>query len=238
MSAPTSIRTASERTVKSEDSMAPSSAQRSLRLAWLARALHDPELEHGPFEHGGEAALEVLERERSGAPHGELASHYRRIFGHTPGGACPLYELSWLKAGDFASEQELADIGGFYRAFGVALSARERMDHVAVELEFLAYLAHLEARAAEEGREQPREVARQGQRSFLRDHLGRWTPALFERMEARAPEGFYLRLALWARLELDGLCRELDVRPIVHLGEPAGAAPLVASEESEEVMLP
>jgi TorA maturation chaperone TorD len=218
--------------------MTTGAAERSSRLSWLARALHDPELECGAFEFGGDATLEVLERERAGAPPGELASDYRRIFGHTPGGACPLYELSWLKAGDFAAEQELADIGGFYRAFGVALSARERMDHVAVELEFLAYLAHLEARAAEEGREEPREVARQAQRSFLRDHLGRWTPALFERMEARAPEGFYRRLALRARAELDRLCREIDVRPHVSLGEPAGAVPLVASEGAEEVMLP
>lgn len=235
MSAPTSIRTASERTVKNEASMTPSGEQRSSRLAWLARALHDPELEHGAFEVSGDAGLEILEKERAGAPRAELASQYRRIFGHTPGGACPLYELSWLKAGDFAAEQELADIGGFYRAFGVALSARERTDHVAVELEFLAYLAHLEACAAVEGQEEPGEVARQAQRSFLRDHLGRWASALFERMEARAPEGFYRRLALRARSELDRLFRELDVRPIAHLGEPAGAVPLAASEEPEEV---
>ncbi len=80
---------------------------RSASLSWLSRVLCDPELEGGRFETGGVEEIGALERERFVAPRGRLVSDYRRIFGHTPGGACPIYEMSWLKAGDFAAEQDL-----------------------------------------------------------------------------------------------------------------------------------
>ena len=223
--------------------LAPSSRSpeaRSARLAWLSRALYDPELSAGePFETAGDPALEALERERAAADLDRLASEYRRIFGHTPGGPCPLYELSWLAAGDFAAEQELSDIGGFYRAFSVSLSAsaRERVDHAALELEFLAYAAHLEALATEEGDAERGEVARGAQRSFLSDHFGRWAPPFFERMEERAPAGFYRSAARWAREELRRIFADFGVAPAVHVGEPAARA-ASESEEPEEVATP
>jgi TorA maturation chaperone TorD len=213
---------------------------RSTRLAWLSRALDDPQLSAGqPFETGGGRALERLERERGAASTDRLASDYRRIFGHTPGGPCPLYELSWLRAGDFAAEQELSDIGAFYGAFAVRLSAsaRERIDHAALELEFLAYAAHLEARAAAEADAERAAIAREAQRSFLRDHFGRWAPPFFERMEERAPAGFYRSAARWAREELPRIFADLDVAPAVHVGEPAARTARV-SEEPEEVATP
>lgn len=222
---------------------APSSRSpeaRSARLAWLSRALYDPELSAGqPFETGGDRALERLERERAASSADQLATDYRRIFGHTPGGPCPLYELSWLRAGDFAAEQELSDIGAFYRAFAVRLSgsARERIDHAALELEFLAYAAHLQARAAAEADAERAAVVREAQRSFLRDHFGRWAPPFFERMEERAPEGFYRSAARWAREELPRIFADLDVTPAVHVGEPAARAASL-SEEPEEVATP
>lgn len=213
---------------------------RSVRLSWLSRVLCDPELSPpGPFDTAGDGALEGLERERTAVPKDRLASDYRKIFGHTPGGPCPLYELSWLAAGDFAAEQELSDIGGFYSAFSLRLldSARERLDHAALELEFLAYAAHLEAEAAAQGDAERRGIAREAQRLFLRDHLGRWAPPFLERMEERAPAGFYRSAASWARRELPTVFADLDVAPAVHVGEPAARAATVP-EEPEEVTKP
>ncbi len=213
---------------------------RSASLSWLSRVLCDPELEGGCFETGGVEDVGALERERFVAPRALLVSDYRRIFGHTPGGACPIYEMSWLKPGDFAAEQELSDIGAFYAAFGMRLapSARERLDHAALELEFLAYAAHLEARAAAQGDAERSDVAREAQRSFLRDHFGRWAPALFERMEERAPAGFYRSAAHWARGELARLFAELDVKPALHVGEPMAARPAGEPEGPEGVATP
>jgi TorA maturation chaperone TorD len=77
---------------------------------------------------------------------------------------------------------ELADIAGFYRAFGVEVSpGSERADHITTELEFMHLLAVKESIALqEEGEGEHAEVCRGASRAFLRDHLGRWAPRLGE----------------------------------------------------------
>ncbi len=209
---------------------------RRMRLAYLSRVLHDPELgTGGALETGGDEALERMEAMRAAMAADALASHYRWIFGHTPGGACPVYELSWLPAGDFASEQELSDIGGFYRAFGVSVGPmRERLDHMAIELEFLAYAAHMEAEAERGGSLSLRDVSRRAQRSFLRDHLGRWAPAFFERMEARAPAGFYRELARFGARCVAQLVEELEIEPALRVVVDSGALAEPAARDRME----
>lgn len=74
---------------------------------------------------------------------------------------------------------ELADIAGFYRAFGVEVTpGTERVDHVAAELEFMHLLALKEALAEESGESERASVCRDAAAAFLRDHLGRWSAKL------------------------------------------------------------
>ena len=75
---------------------------------------------------------------------------------------------------------EMADVGGFYKAFGVELGeGDERVDHIAAELEFMNLLAVKEFVALEEeGEGEHAEVCRNAARAFLRDHLARWAPRL------------------------------------------------------------
>lgn len=74
-------------------------------------------------------------------------------------------------------EQQLwEELLRFYRYFGLDFStdgARERPDHLQVELEFMHYLSFLEAGA---GDEHP--GLRRGQQDFLERHLARWLPGL------------------------------------------------------------
>ena len=70
----------------------------------------------------------------------------------------------------------LADIAGFYRAFGMGVSG-ERPDHVVAELEFLALALLSEADAIDRGQHDRAEVAGDAIRSFLRDHIGMWIDA-------------------------------------------------------------
>jgi TorA maturation chaperone TorD len=81
---------------------------------------------------------------------------------------------------------ELADVAGFYRAFGVEVTpGTERPDHVSVELEFMQLLAVKEAVAlGEEGEGESAEICRDASRAFLCDHLGRWAERFAERVEA------------------------------------------------------
>lgn len=77
----------------------------------------------------------------------------------------------------------LADISGFYQAFAYAPEPRpaEVADHLAVELDFLSYLAVKIAFALHEGCQEEADIARQAFERFLTQHLRDWT----ERFDAQ-----------------------------------------------------
>lgn len=150
------------------------------------------------------------------------AEEYTFLFARqTP---CPPYESSYCPAG---MEQNLADIAGFYRAFGlqVAPAARERVDHIGSELEFMAVLCAKEARARQRGLTEQAEICRAARRAFLTDHLGRWAPAFAARVKDRARLPLYPALAetLLALLsrEAEALGATLDPMPAAIPEEPA-----------------
>jgi DMSO reductase family type II enzyme chaperone len=103
----------------------------------------------------------------------QLQAAYLHTFGLT-GSLC--YETEYGLPHEFRQSQEMADLCGFYRAFGLNLggAVRERPDHLATELEFLYVLALKEAYAAQHDVLEHVEVCEAAQRKFLDDHLGRW----------------------------------------------------------------
>ena len=103
----------------------------------------------------------------------ELQQHHIQTFGLT-GSLC--YETECGLPNEYRQSQEMADIAGFYQAFGfkVGGEVRERPDHLATQLEFLYVLSLKEAYAVERGIPEHLEVCTEARRAFLRDHLGRW----------------------------------------------------------------
>ncbi len=145
---------------------------------------------------GGGVAAEDLLRALQDADGAALREGYQHVFGHQACADCPLYETPYVAGEIFQQAQQLADIAGFYRAFGLeaAEDAGERVDHISLELEFMGALAYREAYAlVHHG---PAEVAllREAQQAFLRDHLVRWVP-LLARLVRRRADGFYRHLA-------------------------------------------
>lgn len=86
----------------------------------------------------------------------------------------PPYEGSYVPA--VRLTQELADIAGFLRAFGLR-PARDRPDHLVTELDFVAFLCLKAAIAEAQGRAEEADLCRDARAKFLRDHLGRWVEA-------------------------------------------------------------
>ena len=81
-----------------------------------------------------------------------LASPLSRIVRpHRPRGTITPYETEYGNEALFQQPQELGDLMGFYRAFGLAMKQdrRERADHISCECEFLMFLALKEAYALE-----------------------------------------------------------------------------------------
>ncbi len=140
----------------------------------------------------------------------ELAPEHEAVFGQRV--ALPAHETSYV--GDpFRSSRELADIAGFYAAFGAEATA-ERPDHAATQLEFFAFLV---ARRLAAATEEEAETCRGAEDAFLRDHLGRWLPPFCRRLAAEAASPYYRALAELAVAFLEGELgkRGIDAVPIV-----------------------
>lgn len=129
---------------------------------------------------------------------GELAAAHRRVFGHLVSGDCPPYEGEYGNVHIFQKTQCLADHAGFLEAFGMAPAPgfADRLDHIAVELEFLHVLTAKEAYAiAHSHGEERLGIVCGAERKYLQDHVGRWVPAFAARLEVKAGEGLYAALA-------------------------------------------
>lgn len=163
--------------------------------------------------------------------HDELEFAHARLFTHSTSHDCPAFETAYTSKEIFRQVQEMADIAGFYRAFGVeAAPGAERADHITAELEFMQFLAAKEAHAATNLGVSRERQCRRAQRLFLQDHLGGWAQAFARRVELSDPSGWYGATGALLRAWLDHECRTLRVRPEIPAGEPVMAWPEPESE--------
>lgn len=183
-----------------------------------------------------------------------LNAEYERTFGLLVSGAHPPYELEYV-AGKlvFQRGQLLADVAGFYRAFGWRRAEHhpERLDHVALELEFMAALCEQQARARWDWSQAHRQgdaaalhlaaqhaaVCWQAQQRFLSAHLAWWVPAFGRLLTANRPKGFYAAAGRFVRALLPLERALLHVGPVsrplqvVEEARPEACAGCLASAE-------
>jgi len=128
---------------------------------------------------------------------------------------CPTYESAYFGNDALQQTQRMADIAGFYRAFGVdATEGGYRPDELSVELEFMAFLCRKEAYADEHLGPPRARQARKAQRMFLQNHLGRWAGVFGEKLAAIAPRGhFYEAAAQTLAWWLDEECEDAGIQP-------------------------
>ncbi len=88
----------------------------------------------------------------------------------------PPYEGGYRPMASLSMGHELSDLASYYAAFGfqVAERAKERPDHITLELEFLAALYAKEVYALEHGWGARARVTRKVREQFLRDHVVWW----------------------------------------------------------------
>lgn len=106
----------------------------------------------------------------------QWADAYLFLFEHGMDVPCPLYETEYTTAHLWQQTQAMADIAGFYKAFGVHHEASgERPDHLALELDFMHLLCMKEAVALADGNAEAAAVCAEAQTKFIAEHLGCWT---------------------------------------------------------------
>jgi TorA maturation chaperone TorD len=127
----------------------------------------------------------------------EMNSIYEQTFGLLVSSPCPPYETEYIDSKFvFQRSNALADLNGFYAAFGLRVSGDrpERADHIVLELEFMAHLIGLELAAAEidtpESAEH-RQISHSAQAKFIGEHLAWWVPAFSKLLRRIDPIGFY-----------------------------------------------
>lgn len=126
----------------------------------------------------------------------ELRAGHYRAFDESSGTRCAPTEMDQLGGVpqlELTRTFEMADVAGFYKAFGVEVGdTGERVDHIAVELEFMNLLAVKESIALqEEGEGEHAEICRNASRVFLRDHLGRWASRFGEALAKADGDSIY-----------------------------------------------
>jgi putative dimethyl sulfoxide reductase chaperone len=178
-----------------------------------------------------------------------LTASFVRLFGHTTRGLVCACETEYGADNQFHQPQQLADIVGYYLAFGVkpALASDVRADHVACQCEFMDFLNRKEALllTARAGDEETLEVTRDAARAFLRDHLGHFGRAFATRLVIEDADGLFGRLGAVLIELLDAECHrlaiaegpiDLVVRPEVD-PEMNNVAPMACGTASELIQI-
>jgi len=193
----------------------------------LSYLLRDPRVNDAPspsdgrmvatlaLPHDGETAtlIEQLLTCAAATPREERSAEHQRLFEGSM--ACPSNEAAYIRRDKGAL---LGDISGFYQAFGLATSPAtgERPDHMRCELEYMAMLLFMLARAREQGAQEEGEITLGALRDFYRDHLADWFGSFCATLRATATLEVYTRLA-------DALERTIPA-VAVDLGLPASSA--------------
>lgn len=172
-----------------------------------------------------------------------LVELYTGLFGHTARGrVCP-YGTEYGCDGLFRQSQELADIRGYYMAFGLEPRENigERADHIAVEWEFLEFLSEKEAYALVRQDSSMLEETCKAYRSFLRDHLARFGRAFAGDIVRAEAEGLFGALGRLCDALLLRECRRLGVAEgpqfLALRPESLDDAPLACESGSDLVQL-
>ena len=127
-----------------------------------------------------------------------VTERFVHLFGHTTRGLVCACETEYGPDNGFHQPQQLADIAGYYLAFGLRPIAGSdtRVDHIACECEFMDFLNRKEAvllagetRSAHAG--ETLEVTQHAARGFLREHLARFGCAFATRLADKDHDGYY-----------------------------------------------
>jgi TorA maturation chaperone TorD len=142
----------------------------------------------------------------------ELEAEFNRLFSGAM--ECAPYESSF-EFDIFRKQAGLADLAGFYRAFGFELgeASRWQTDHIGVQLEFGSIVLQRTAEAVDADLQEQAAICVDALRKFLDDHLGRWFAAFSGDVAAQTRLPYYRTLAEltaeWLELELQAL----DLKP-------------------------
>lgn len=146
------------------------------------------------------SGLIKLEKALKAAAPSELEGQHFRLFGPAP--ACPL-ELAFHATKDPNGQAKtIADLAGFYRAFGV--ESEQRADGLPEVLEFLAYLEIKRVHAELKGWTEKRDIAADASEKMRGELVVKAVGSVARKLQAAGAPEFYLQLAALCRALVGG----------------------------------
>lgn len=139
-----------------------------------------------------------------------------------------LYETEYGRERALVKGNELADIAGFYRAFGFETGGDgvqpEMIDHVSVELEFYALMMMKYDALMDAGDFAGAEIVLDGRKKFLKSHLGRFVGAIGDRPGVKE-SSFYSSVFQYCQNLVSAECFKLgvEVEPEQWIGSSSGS---------------
>ncbi len=142
----------------------------------------------------------------------ELTEIYTTLFSRSV--VVPACETAYV-LGQVSKSRELADIAGFYRAFGlkVAVEQASQTDFIGSELQFMSVLISRKLAASLQGLAEQEQICTDAERKFVGDHLGRWVRSFAEQTSERSGPGFYSSAANLTAAFVQSEIRRLRVSP-------------------------
>ena len=169
-----------------------------------------------------------------------LSIEYSRLF--LGAGLVPLREGGFGDGLRFAGQPvDIADVSGFYLAFGFVLpaSAANPPDHLGAELEFMSLLHLKLALALQRGELEHVRVTRSATAHFLKDHLGRWAEPFAAALAEKGAAPAYRAAGRLLACAVAADCASLSVKPAKATsgagGDPVGGEPLVCPFGSQRI---
>ncbi len=125
------------------------------------------------------------------------------------------YETEYMTEKVSRKPFELADIAGFYKAFGFNIVKdavnKESVDHISIELEFMAILTWKHEYARNENQDENLKIVHKARMAFIKDHLAKWGFFYCEQINRLTGYEFYKKLARLYKLVLTAECDRYSI---------------------------
>ncbi|MBT3589542.1 MAG: hypothetical protein HOK52_15435 [Candidatus Marinimicrobia bacterium] len=122
----------------------------------------------------------------------KIRNEFVDVFGHTLSKQIAPYALEHLKNSDvFYRTQKLADLNGFYKAFGMEVESIERADHISTQTEFLSFLLLKEWLADQNDLYDEKEICGKAFADFHNDHFFDWVEMFSQNLAKHVDGEFY-----------------------------------------------
>ncbi len=107
----------------------------------------------------------------------------------------PPYGSIYLESRHLVMGDSTMDVAKIYQDAGLKVELHEPPDHIAIELEFMAFLCTSEVEKIQTGNKVEQQKLRESQKQFLQSFIAPWIPQFCQRIREGTENLFYIELA-------------------------------------------